>query len=145
LSAKDGSTVYYYTFDANGNVSEVLNSAGSVAAHYEYDAFGNTTVSSGTYAATNLYRFSTKPLDSVSGLYYYGLRYYNPSTGRWPSRDPIGERGGLGLYIICLNNVVGYVDYLGMDRVISTGYDDTFGPEGPSPAQRSAAREQVSA
>ena len=24
----------------------------------------------------------------------YGYRYYDPATGRWPSRDPIGEVGG---------------------------------------------------
>jgi uncharacterized protein RhaS with RHS repeats len=29
---------------------------------------------------------------------YYGYRYYDPVTGRWPSRDPIGERGGVNLY-----------------------------------------------
>jgi hypothetical protein len=26
------------------------------------------------------------------------MRYYNPTTGRWISRDPIGEEGGLNLY-----------------------------------------------
>ena len=29
---------------------------------------------------------------------YYGYRYYDPVTGRWPSRDPIEERGGINLY-----------------------------------------------
>jgi RHS repeat-associated protein len=29
---------------------------------------------------------------------YYLYRWYDPVTGRWPSRDPIGERGGLNLY-----------------------------------------------
>jgi len=29
---------------------------------------------------------------------YYGYRYYDPMTGSWPSRDPIGERGGVNLY-----------------------------------------------
>jgi len=33
------------------------------------------------------------------GLYYYGFRYMDPETGRWLSRDPIGERGGLNLYV----------------------------------------------
>jgi len=28
----------------------------------------------------------------------YGFRYYDPVTGRWPSRDLIGENGGLNLY-----------------------------------------------
>ena len=113
LSAKDGSSVYHYTYDANGNVSEVLNSSSGIAAHYEYDAFGNTVASSGTYATTNAYRFSTKPLDDVSGLYYYGLRYYNPSTGRWPNRDPIAEKGGLNLLAFCANNGINFVDVNG--------------------------------
>jgi RHS repeat-associated protein len=30
---------------------------------------------------------------TASGMFYYGFRYYDPETGRWPSRDPIGERG----------------------------------------------------
>jgi hypothetical protein len=29
---------------------------------------------------------------------YYGYRFYDPETGRWPSRDPIEEMGGLNLY-----------------------------------------------
>jgi len=71
--------------------------------HFEYDAFGNTLVitdnSTGTSefklgALDNVHRFSTKPWQLESGLYYYGYRYYDPVTGRWPSRDPIGERGG---------------------------------------------------
>jgi RHS repeat-associated protein len=36
-----------------------------------------------------------KPL---RGLRYYGYRFYDPVTGRWPSRDPIEEEGGLNLY-----------------------------------------------
>src|ERR1035437_9271426 len=36
---------------------------------------------------------STKYLDKETGLYYYGYRFYSPQLGRWPSRDPIGEKG----------------------------------------------------
>jgi RHS repeat-associated protein len=116
LSSKDGGSVYHYTYDANGNVSEVLNNAGGIAAHYEYDAFGNTVASSGAYASTNAYRFSTKPLDSVGDLYYYGFRYYNPSTGRWLSRDPIAERGGLNVYLFLSDAGLNAADYLGLAR-----------------------------
>jgi RHS repeat-associated protein len=49
-------------------------------------------------ASTFRHRFSTKQQDGESGLLYYGYRYYDPVTGRWPSRDPIGERGGVNLY-----------------------------------------------
>ena len=117
LSAKDGGAVYHYTYDANGNISEVLNNTGGIAAHYEYDAFGNTVASSGVYSSVNEYRFSTKSLDQVSGLYYYGFRYYNPDTGRWLSRDPIEERGGLNLYGMIGNDVLNALDYLGLSRV----------------------------
>ena len=43
----------------------------------------------------------------------YGYRYYDPATGRWPSRDPIEEKGGLNLYGFVGNDGVGSVDYLG--------------------------------
>jgi len=47
---------------------------------------------------------------------YYGYRYYDPVTGRWPSRDPIGERGGLNLYGFVGNGVVSNIDVLGKEK-----------------------------
>jgi len=44
---------------------------------------------------------------------YYGYRYYDPVTGRWPSRDPIEEEGGLNLYGFVGNDGVNDVDVLG--------------------------------
>jgi RHS repeat-associated protein len=44
---------------------------------------------------------------------YYGYRYYDPVTGRWPSRDPIGERGGINLYGMVKNDTLNAVDVLG--------------------------------
>ncbi|MFT6863469.1 MAG: hypothetical protein ACJAVK_002030, partial [Akkermansiaceae bacterium] len=41
------------------------------------------------------------------------LPQYDPVTGRWPSRDPIGERGGGNLYEIVGNDTVNGWDYLG--------------------------------
>jgi RHS repeat-associated protein len=43
----------------------------------------------------------------------YTYRYYHPKTGRWPSRDPIGERGGVNLYGFVGNDGVNWWDYLG--------------------------------
>ncbi len=103
----------YPTYDGNGNVSEYLNSTGQVIAHFEYDPFGNTVVNSD---ATNqfAYRFSTKPMDLETRLYYYGYRYFDPATGRWPSRDPIEEAGGLSLYGFVNNTPGSRHDVLGM-------------------------------
>jgi RHS repeat-associated protein len=44
---------------------------------------------------------------------YYGYRWYDPVTGRWPSRDPIEERGGINLYGFVGNDGVNQWDYLG--------------------------------
>jgi len=91
------SYAYSYTYDGNGNVSELVTSTGTPAVHYEYGTFGQTTFQTvgSSAASANPYRFSTKPLDVESGLYYYGYRYYNPIDGRWVNRDPIEERGGV--------------------------------------------------
>jgi len=50
----------------------------------------------------------------VTGLCYYGYRYYDPVTGRWLSRDPIQERRGLNIYGVMRNDVVNGIDLLGM-------------------------------
>ena len=50
---------------------------------------------------------------SASGVRYYGYRYYQPSTGRWPSRDPIEEQGGLNLYGMVGNDPINQVDAFG--------------------------------
>ncbi|MGD9418134.1 MAG: RHS repeat domain-containing protein [Verrucomicrobiota bacterium JB025] len=105
-------TTYHPTYDGNGNVSEYLGSSGQMAAHFEYDPFGNTVVDADT-GSLFVFRFSTKPLDSETGLYYYGHRYYDPVTGRWPSRDPIEERGGANLYGFVENDGIDTWDVLG--------------------------------
>ncbi len=45
---------------------------------------------------------------------YYGYRYYDPVTGRWPSRDPIEERGGVNLYGFVGNSAISSWDFLGL-------------------------------
>ena len=43
-----------------------------------------------------------------------GWAYYNPSSGRWLSRDPIEEEGGENLYSLVGNSPVDYYDELGL-------------------------------
>jgi RHS repeat-associated protein len=43
----------------------------------------------------------------------YLYRYYDPITGRWPSRDPIEEQGGVNMYGFVGNDGVSLIDYLG--------------------------------
>ncbi|MES2980668.1 MAG: RHS repeat-associated core domain-containing protein, partial [Verrucomicrobiota bacterium] len=41
---------------------------------------------------------------------------YDPETGRWPSRDPIEEEGGINLYGFVGNDAVNHWDFLGMEK-----------------------------
>ena len=58
-----------------------------------------------------------------SGLYLAPYRAYNPTIGRWLSRDPIGESGGLNLYEYVSNSPIRLRDMLGL-WPIQPGTDD---------------------
>ena len=103
----------YPCYDANGNITQKLNRSGETVMNVAYDPFGN--VISG--ALTGEYGFSTKPLVDGVDWYYYGFRYYDPVTGRWPSRDPMVERGGLSLYAMTDNDLINFIDLMGYVKV----------------------------
>jgi len=110
---------HFCAYDGNGNVMALVSAAdGSVAARYEYGPFGEVLRATGPMAKVNPFRFSTKFQDDESDLLYYGYRYYNASMGRWLSRDPIGERGGLNLYGFVGNDAIRRIDPFGLDYYI---------------------------
>lgn len=104
---------YFYTHDANKNVTELTTASGLIAAHYEYSPFGALTNVTGVLANTNPFTFSSEYLDAELGIIYYNYRHYNPAVGKWISRDPIEEKGGYNLYAMVRNNVIKYNDILG--------------------------------
>jgi RHS repeat-associated protein len=97
-------------------VTLLLNAADNTSTgqtRYDYAPFGEVLRATGPMATTCPFRFSTKYTDDETDLLYYGYRYYNPSTGRWLSRDPIQEMGGLNLYGFVNNSSVNRIDLLG--------------------------------
>jgi hypothetical protein len=69
------------------------------------------------------------------------LAYYHPDEGRWLSRDPITERGGLNLYGFCLNAPTLFVDTLGDSILPSSGGSTTNNPVPPPPSSPPPAGE----
>jgi RHS repeat-associated protein len=57
---------------------------------------------------------SSKLAEKTVHVADYLYRYYDPLTGRWPSRDPIEERGGVNLYGFLGNDGVNLIDKFGM-------------------------------
>jgi RHS repeat-associated protein len=114
-----GKERHYALSDAMGSVTAVANSAGAVAERYSYTAFGQSQVMTTSFAnrSMSLYdwqtRFHGEQRDAETGYYNYGYRYYDPKTGRWPSRDPIEEQGGINLYNFVGNDSVNRLDILG--------------------------------
>ena len=111
----DGET-YYYVTDGNKNVTALLDADGVRVAKYTYNPFGRILNSEGALAEINPFRFSSEQYDDETGLVYYNYRYYSPELGRWISRDPIEEEGGVNLYAMVGNNSVTKTDYLGLKQ-----------------------------
>ena len=117
----------YAIRDRLGSVMGLVDSSGSIVARYDYDAWGNpvtVVVSSAyTYTLTN-FRFRWQCREYVplisdntirSGLYYFRNRWYDPVSGRFLSKDPIGLDGGdLNLYVFCNNDPVNFRDPYGL-------------------------------
>jgi RHS repeat-associated protein len=110
----------YYHSDANGNVTMLINNNQAVVAKYLFDAFGNTLSLSGSKALVNSYRFSSKPIHELSGLYDYLYRYYHPKTQRWCQMDPIQEAGGRNLFRFVRNSPTTRFDPWGLSSGEST-------------------------
>ena len=129
LIAENSTTEKFYpAYDGNGNISAWLDSTGTLLARMDYSPFGQliaqykyTSTANATLSRLP-FGFSTKYTDKETGQLYYGVRYYDPVTGRWLSKDPIGERGGLNLYGFLLNVPTKGVDILGREELTLT-YD----------------------
>ncbi len=109
---------YLPGYDGNGNIIVWIDQSGTVVERIDYDPFGRVLTRQGGVEGL-AFGFSTKYTDSETGLCYYGFRYYDPVTGRWPSRDPIEEEGGLNLYGFVGNDAVNSGDFLGLDVLMN--------------------------
>jgi RHS repeat-associated protein len=121
-----GAERLYVEQDANGNVTSLVNTSGTVVERYRYDAYGNvtymnaswSTISASAYAA--VYLFQGGRLDPNTGNYIFQARDYSPSLGHWLEQDPAGYgAGSLDLYGAEGDNPVNRSDPTGRDDLNS--------------------------
>jgi RHS repeat-associated protein len=111
-------SLYLPIMDHQGTVRHVVDAAtGRIVADFDYTPYGELVAESGdpTAIAAVPFRFQTKYYDRESGLLYFGHRYYAPSTGKWLTRDPLGEKGGLNLTQAFGGDPVNGVDARGLE------------------------------
>ncbi len=83
---------FYYITDGLGSTVALVDTTGTVQATYSYDPYGNTTNIGGpnpVIANGNPFRYASGYNDTTTGLYHFGARYYNPTTGRFTQQDSL--------------------------------------------------------
>jgi RHS repeat-associated protein len=106
------------------------------------DAYGDLRAVRGDRYACP-FRWPGQYEDAETGLYYNRFRYYDPSSGRYVSQDPIRLEGGLRAHGYVRDPLSG-TDPLGLTGCGSDPVETPYGPaeQGTSPAAL-AARQQV--
>ena len=131
----------YYTQNAHGDVVNLTDNNGAVTKTYQYDAFG--VEKNIDDADTNAFRYCGEYYDKETATIYLRARYYNPSNGRFISRDSFAGSNNdplsLNLYTYCHNNPVSGTDSTGhfLDTLLdiaSLAYDIYSFAKDPTPS-----------
>jgi len=101
------------------NADAQTSTAGSVSGTRVYDAFGAELSSTGSWQGAFGYAGGFGYQEDANGFKLLGHRYYDPSTGRFLTRDPIKD--GRNWYAYCRNNSITGVDPNGLDTLVFTG------------------------
>jgi RHS repeat-associated protein len=110
---KAGVTYRIITDDLGSPRLVIDVTTGQVAQRMEHDEFGRVTLDSNP--GFQPFGFAGGLYDPQTGLVHFGAREYDPETGRWTIKDPIGFSGGDGnLYAYVANDPVNYFDPSGL-------------------------------
>jgi RHS repeat-associated protein len=117
ISRRTGTSSYFYHQDRMGSAVRQTNSTQGSLTSRQYDAFGNIAYVGGTWVGPfGFVGGEGYQEDSDSGLQLLGHRYYDSSTGRFLTRDPIKD--GRNWYGYCDNNPLKFVDLTGHHPVL---------------------------
>ena len=121
-AAGSGTTldVTFIHHDAAGSAISATNGLGGVLWTRGYEPFGEfasvsgaTADAAGNYTGTRQF-YHGKPLDTESGLQYFGARYYDPQLGRFTGIDPApwneGNLHSFNRYAFANNNPMRFTD-----------------------------------
>jgi RHS repeat-associated protein len=126
---------FLYLYDGNGNVGQVVTTAGpGDAVRYQYAPYGKRVNTPAPDELEQPFRFSTRFCDGVWGFYHFPRRVYDPQLGRWVSRDPIYENDDRNIYRYVTNAPGSGIDGLGL---LSSWFPALWEPCCPECTERS--------
>jgi|GEM_PF-1400996 len=106
---------YYFTRDHLGSIREMTDESGAIRYRGDYDPYGRSTQVQGDLVPD--FGYAGMYYHAASGLSLTFFRVYDPDLGRWLSRDPIGEKGGVNLYNYVINDPINNKDPNGDNAV----------------------------
>ena len=97
--------------DHLGSTSYITDANGEATQFVCYKPYGESLIDEHATSFESPWKFNGKELDSETGLYYYGARYYEPTLALWYGVDALAEKyPNIGGYVYCAENPVKLVD-----------------------------------
>jgi RHS repeat-associated protein len=116
----------YVGSDGIGSIVNVVSNSGALQGNYSYDAWGVSQTPLDPLGTKEKFKWAGEAFDNATGLYYLRARYYDPSTGRFLSRDPLGT--DQNPYSYARNNPLLFVDPNGLAAEPAPQADATSPP-----------------
>lgn len=107
LAIQKDASWFTYGLDLTKNICEIYGPSGYIRTAYSYAPYGAVTA---TGDVSQPIQWSSEFFDSELSLVYYNFRHYNPTDGRWTSRDLVES---YNLYNSYHNIPISMIDYIG--------------------------------
>jgi RHS repeat-associated protein len=141
ILADDGSGQKFFLYNGHGDVVQLADGSGVVVKDYDYSSFGAERDPDPVDA--NPFRYCGEYFDKETGTVYLRARYYQPTTGRFLSKDThwntfniifgdnqltINDRlvpsinsiiQSSNLYSYCMNNPLMFIDPSGLSGILT--------------------------